>query len=529
MTKKLNKTKIASNFIKFFKDYTKENSEQFKNIKIRDCQKYAMAKLDEIINAEGHSMLLNMTCGTGKTMVECFTINYFASMLEQENKHGIFCFGSHRLLLNEQLIDELKRFIPDLDKRFEILIASSASKHDNKFDKIYINTNLKKDLNYKHVIVVSCAKTMNNNSDKNDMNDENLYTLMHANKLTFECAVMDEAHKDLSEKTINNIKSISNFVMACTATAGKKFKTWFDGIYSYNFKQALKANVVVKPILYCAVNRYSEKKQHQASMVEYSFNHLKKEGKAQLCCFFNTVDNLMSLSETMRKKFTNVNVCVLASNKEIPVLDENGIKTGKKIKIHCEWNGVEKEKEDVLNLLKEHKDEDCIILSAFMIQEGIDISTINGVGIFCRKSDASLYQAICRGDRFEIGKNHFNVYVSADLLEEDNKFLQDLIFGFDNEMEFGGSIDDKGKGKNEKDDDLKNLIAITPNTIKTIKTQFEEIALKYYEDNKEIELKNEMFEKIKNAGTFAEALKICRIEYFNYFMEARKIAVELYN
>ena len=139
-------TKIKSKFISFFNEYKKENKEQFKSIKLRECQKEAMEMIDKTINKKEESMLLNMTCGTGKTMVECFTINYFANKLEEDNKTGIFCFGSHRLLLNKQLIDELNHFIPDLENRFVIRVASSDTDKYDKFDKNYISTNLKKDL-----------------------------------------------------------------------------------------------------------------------------------------------------------------------------------------------------------------------------------------------------------------------------------------------------------------------------------------------------------------------------------------------
>jgi len=529
------KSKIKSKFISFFNEYKKENKEQFKSIKLRECQKEAMEMIDKTINKREESMLLNMTCGTGKTMVECFTINYFAHKLEEENKRGIFCFGSHRLLLNKQLIDELNRFIPDLENRFVIRVASSDTDKYDKFEKNYIDSNLKKDLKKKHVIVISCAKTMNINSDKNDKNDMNLYKLMKANKLKFECAVLDEAHKDLTEQTIKNIKEISNFFMGCTATAGKKFKTWFNEIYSFTFAQALKAgNTVVPPHLYVAYNRFSDKLNHKVSMVKYAFEHLKKnETKAQLCCFFNSVDNLCDISNTLLNDYTDVNICVLASHKNVAVLDENGNKTGGKKVITCMWNGEMVDKETVLSKLKENKDKNCIILSAFMIQEGIDISSINGVGIFCRKADASLYQAICRGDRYETGKTHFNVYVSADLIEENNSFIRDLVFGFENKMSFEGSIGDKGKGSKEKDKELENLITVKAEIIKTIKTNFEKYSKDFSIENEKIEFWNNFTEDMKNAGTPAKADKIFMNKYFdkitgNDFNKVNEILNKIY-
>ena len=101
-----------------------------------------------------------------------------------------------------------------------------------------------------------------------------------------------------------------------------------------------------------------------------------------------------------------------------------------------------------------------------MIVEGIDLPSVNGVGIWCDKNDQNLFQAACRGCRTAPGKTGYNIYVSEEL-SDCKDFLYKLYNGFDGELDFGDGQEDctgtGSSGKNTADD---NTVRIVPAVIR---------------------------------------------------------------
>ena len=127
-------------------------------------------------------------------------------------------------------------------------------------------------------------------------------------------------------------------------------------------------------------------------------------------------------------------------------------------------NGKEWTKESLLEECRKDNG-NKIILNAFMLTEGIDLPTINGVLMLCSKEDASLYQAIMRGCRTAENKKNFALiapvrFNGKDLLDEDRKFLRKLIYAIGGSLDFGGHIEDQMDGGDDDKDDKKGNVLI---------------------------------------------------------------------
>ena len=505
---------------------------RFKNRPARKCQIEAIRALFTGIHSR---FLFDLCCGAGKTIIEAFLVYREIVESKKKNTYARIMIASHRLLLNNQLVkivnDALSANKINNVKWYNL---SSATIKINgiiaaPFKKTSINT-IKNCTD--HAIIIACAASekkhfKENNTDMmenifNEVLEENTQMIADNTKTKFLNAIIqDEIHKDIPSKVLNNFDTISNKVFGFSATPNKKNIEWFGSknIFEYWFCKALKDGIVVKGKLYISKPKAKKWKKKEATNMIECFEHLKKECEKMKLIpvflnYFSSVDFLTEYANTIIKKYRDeVDVAVFASYKEIK--DE---KTATKIEIQCELNGSSMTKEELLKYCQVRNDDSkpLIILSAFMIVEGIDIPSINGVGIWCEKNDANMFQAACRGCRTDDdhpNKTHFYIYTSEYLATESKDFLSKLYNGFNGELDFGDGQDDcKGKGKNDDKSRKKNtqdgFVVVPANSIKTATAIIKEVQIAYKNNIQEIDNENDykiIEQMILKEATFNDA------------------------
>lgn len=549
--KQENVNKIVEEFKKFVL--------RFKKCSARQCQINAIRAL-----FSGHHphFLFDLCCGAGKTIIEAFLV--YKEIIDSKHKHKYarVMIASHRLLLNNQLVDIVNAALTaNKIKNVKWFNLSSATIKINgivaaPFKKTSINTiRTCQD----HVIIIACAASEKNHFKENNtemmeniLNEElekNTQMIADNNKSKFLNAIIqDEIHKDIPSKVLNNFNIISNKVFGFTATPNNKNLEWFgsENIFEYWFFKALEDGIVVKGKLYISKSNAKKWKKKEATNLIECFEHLKKKCKKMglipvFLNYFSSVDSLTEYAQTIIKKYGNkVDVAVFASYKEIK--DEKG---ATKIEVQCELNGVVKSKAELLKYCQERDDNSkpLIILSAFMIVEGIDIPSINGVGIWCEKNDANMFQAACRGcrtDKKHPNKTHFYIYTSEYLATESKNFLTKLYNGFNGELDFGDGQDDcKGNGKNDNKSRKKNtqdgFVVVPASSIKTATAIIKAVQIEYKQNMEELDLENDykkMEQEILKKSTFNDAFDLM-LTFINNpsFNEKRLIAAmeEKYN
>lgn len=458
-------------------DYEMHNS-----IKLRDWQLQALKTLDQLMTKPRISVLVDATCGSGKTTVQHLTIDYVARQKEAEGKKAMILLSSPRLLLNEQLVDECIAKIKDFKERFNVLDMSSMELGDAKFDMaMSTGCGISNKLNSnKHNIILACDKSVNldfeNAARQVESRIMNLasHRTKNGHEVTFDLSIVDEAHKDIDLSVLRELKKMSKAFVAYTATPSKRLaELCSTKRISYGFRRAIADGVVVRPSLYLVSKTNKLKEKDKATSIMASIKHLVNEaessrrlgnsGRAVEVVFDNSIDYLGNYESTIRNVYPvdKLDVAVLASEKEVAVKNMHGEPVNKK-DISSSFNGERLDDRAVLEKIKDSK-KHTIILSAYKIQEGIDIKSINGVCILCDKRENNLYQAICRGDRTAPGKEKFNIYVTADSDEQIHEFLDKMVNGFENMIDFGDGIETgAGKETETEEVDISMLKSVVP-------------------------------------------------------------------
>ena len=496
---------------------------------MRTCQREAITALAAYRNklCTKNGFLFKICCGGGKTLIEAFFILKEILKAEAEGRKARICIASHRLLLNNQLLQNVYAILAAYEIKVWYYSASSAGTAKIDDDKEIQLRKFTKDLFKldedgermldvinKHIIVIACAKTENALFKDYDEDFTTIANISETNSSTpiFDLLVQDEAHKECSKKLIESLMKISKFALFFTATPNRILEKNFScQIYSFNFKRALELSYVVKGTLYIAQRKKAKMSdaKRQSSYIEYAFKHLISHSTQNqiLLNYLPSVDNMPKIAETLHKAFPDANIVTFASPK-IVKNKKNGMETNDGYTVECKFNDESLKKEDMLERLR-RVDRPTIILSAFMIVEGIDLPSVNGVGIWCDKNDQNLFQAACRGCRTAPGKTGYNIYVSEEL-SDCKDFLYKLYNGFDGELDFGDGQEDctgtGSSGKNTADD---NTVRIVPAAaVNTVMVKFDEVKIESEEEINELAAENKIENAITNAVTLGEAVHI---------------------
>lgn len=522
-----------------------EKFEKKKGYKLRQWQQEALSKISEV--EPGKVVLCDATCGAGKSTVQALHIASEMARLEEQGKHGIFMIASPRLMLNGQLYGGLEEKIENFHERVRVYNLSSGDLVDENGNTIIKMSDVKLDgmgrgslantLKKKHVLIVGCFKTLNNNVEEGEP-IEALEKLLNARTKTaedvFDVVVIDEVHKGFKKNTFKTLNKMSRFLTLYSATPTKTNKTNADEEINYGFSRALEDGVVVKPVLYTvtADELTDENKMDiKCSRINSVFKHLHGKYSAGdrlgkrpvLCVFDNGVDNLNVYRDSLKKIYGDeIDVAVYASAKTVRVKDSKGV-TQSTYELKMNFNGVEVDSKEELRRLQEDSNKPLVILSAYMLQEGIDMPYINGVLVLGEKTDTNLYQAVCRGDRLAEDKDHFNVYVPDYLIGDIDDFLGKLVDGFENKMDFGdGEERATGQSNAVDDEDLSKY----PNVVPFMK-RHHDLCVKLindYDEEHKIEISKKRFfdrakELLDNGGTVGEALALTHEMGHELFMD----------
>ena len=477
----------------------------FSNSKKLNLRSHQIKYFDCIENA--NFGLIKQTCGSGKTLEQAGTVAATMHWAEQEGRKAVMMVCSHRLLLNTQLIDEYAKFITN--DNLVILNLSTGKLIENKKEygkkkivsdigtdtiKRYIKYAMTKP-NAKHVLIITTSVRMTmkvgkkvNDDDKTDV----VFDIFKNSGKKLDLFMIDEGHKVLDAPSYKFIKDHSKRMYAFTATPKNNQSTivdlpTLDCVLS--FADALKFNYVVRPKLWAIENigtNKNSKTNMNASCITNAFIDLKNDVKNTgnspvLIAYVDSIEEVHKNSKKLKniKQLKAVDIYSFASKKNI----ENGLQ-----EIGGCWkNDIEMKKEEMLDDLKTNKNSK-IIINDQMLTEGIDVKGINGVYIGCKKSDASLYQAIMRGCRTTVDgkKDHFNIYIKDDLIYDSStqrckKFLENLIQNLDGELDFGELRVDVDNGavpkKIDKKENINKIEEVTTKISKFIKQRIEEVKL----------------------------------------------------
>ena len=426
------------------------------------------------------SGLFELTCGAGKTLVQAALINKEFMRAERKNESAVILIASHRLMLNAQLGENYSKFIKNFASRADVYCLCGMNTKNGSYEISELIDNVKKkDLKNrikmsrkrkKHVIIITTATSEN-------MYKDDLFSICKSCGLNL--YIHDECHKNIDADIIKRANEAAERAYYFTATPGEYVTNSLNTLVKYDFNAALADQIVVPPVLYTLNftgvsddDRSSKTKQSaEFKAIEAGFKKLinieKKNGNnASMIVFLSSIESVDAASKNVSSRMSNVNVYSFASDKKQMNKKGQLIAYGK-CKLNnsdIDENGKEWTKESLLEACRNDTG-NKIILNAFMLTEGIDLPTINGVLMLCSKEDASLYQAIMRGCRTAKNKKNFALiapvrFNGKDLLDEDQKFLRKLIYTIGGTLDFGGHIEDQMDGGDDDKDDKKGNILI---------------------------------------------------------------------
>lgn len=426
----------------------------------RNAQMEAIVKMWD----ENHG-LIEVACGVGKTWIQVFTFVREIIKAEQEGRKFKGMWVCHRLLLTRQVKENFNNLTNNFFKNHNVKFKELNSEGDNSL-RVVADDQMATGMP-EHIIYFTTTASINEYVKTKSSKYNDGYTVLAQNVFSqLDLYVHDEAHKEFSTKLIDTIENAMKYKMYYffTATPSDYLKS-LTPIYTCNYAQAVNAGYIVKPRFYeTKVADYAnlDDVAHTNNILRV-FKHTHKTRKnenANLIVFLPSVDSVAECGKLLnevknnpnRKAIRKVNIYEIISDKVISLNGEK-YKAGLKVNGQPYNNGVAYTKAKILEIIRNDQGEK-IILNAFMLTEGIDLPEINSVLIACRKSDASLYQAVSRGCRKTPGKQHFNLYaisetgIAADIQE----FLTELAKLTGGEFEFGGEVSDQNDGSNNDEE-----------------------------------------------------------------------------
>ena len=450
--------------------------------------------------------LCTATCGAGKSTLQATLIDAVANERESKNERACIVIAAHRLTLLSQLTDGFFAKIPNFKERFNLVDLNSSGKHDRLTkDKILAVRGAFGTGSKKHVLIVACDASLNSDVNVAD-NSESLLemitevrrNLAKAGSTKINLVQIDECHKEIKKTVLEKLKKLTDFMMLYSATPTRANEKLADFTIEHCFKAALKAGEVVSPNLFtCKTAGLGV--DEKANCIIYSMRHLIRQsadlknevGKvAKLAVFDNGVDNMNRYAESIRAVFSEeeLMIVILATKKQKAIKDKHG-KTQAVENIETKVNGKPVEDEEALNAARESKIP-VVILSAFKLNEGIDIVDLNGVLLLCEKNDPNLYQSCCRADRVndnDKSKKHFNIYFPSCITSNIPDFFATLTNGFDNMLNFGDGEDPESRSgsKNPDNEDLSSYAVVPAKACKQMRIEIEKVRAAYEAEHAE--------------------------------------------
>lgn len=453
--------------------------------------------------------LCTATCGAGKSTLQATLIDAVANECESKHERACIVIAAHRLTLLSQLTDGFFAKIPNFKERFNLVDLNSSGKHDRLAkDKILAVRGAFGTGSKKHVLIVACDASLNSDVNVADSSESLLemitsvrHNLAKAGCTKINLVQIDECHKEIKNVVLEKLKKLTDFMMLYSATPTRANEKLADFTIEHCFKAALKAGEVVSPNLFtCKTAGLGV--DEKANCIIYSMRHLIRQtanlknglGKvAKLAVFDNGTDNMNRYAESIRAVFSEeeLMIVILATKKQKAIKDKHGV-TQAVDNIETKVNGKPVEDKEAVNAARESKIP-VVILSAFKLQEGIDIVDLNGVLLLCEKNDPNLYQSCCRADRVndkDKSKKHFNIYFPSCITSDKfdiSDFFATLINGFDNMLNFGDGEDPESRSgsKNPGKEDLSAYAVVPAKACKQMRIEIEKVRNAYEAEHAE--------------------------------------------
>ena len=428
---------------------------------------YRAPQVDAIKASMEHDFgLFDMTCGLGKTLIQASIIYLNLEKAINEGRSFKCIWVCHRLMLERQVKSVFEYFFGFDFNRLNCKIVTLNSEGDRSFKNVANDAMDTGDGT--NVIYLTTTASINDyvKLHSGTKQDGKLYFAQKVLK-RMDLYIHDESHKEFSEamvKTVTNAMT-SKKAYFFTATPGKYLTQNLPTISKCTYAQAVTEGYIVKPRFFPvkAIDLANLNVNALGNIVIRSAKHLKQNRRPEvptLCVFMPSVDavyhvgTILNDYKKVHPHFKKFNVYEIISEKKLEV-DDITVQVGLRLNGSMYNSSYRKyTKDKILEILK-NDPEPKIILNAFMLTEGIDLPNINGVLIACEKSDASLYQAICRGCRIAPGKDSFNLYAVTEegVAERTEKFIEELTNITGGEFDFGGVIEDENDGSVEDDSD----------------------------------------------------------------------------
>ena len=428
---------------------------------------YREPQVDAIKASMEHDFgLFDMTCGLGKTLIQASIIYLNLEKAINEGRSFKCIWVCHRLMLERQVKGVFEYFFGFDFNRLNCKIVTLNSEGDYSFKNVANDSMETGDGS--NVIYLTTTASINDyiKLHSGTKQDGKLYFAQNVLK-HLDLYVHDESHKEFTDAMVKTVINAMTGKKAYffTATPGKYLTQNLPTICKCTYAQAVSAGYIVKPKFYPVKAEDIANLNFNAlsNIVIRSAKHLKQSRKPEiptLCVFMPSVDavyhvgNILNEYKKAHPHFKKFNVYEIISEKKLEV-DDLTVQVGLRLNGSMYNSSYRKyTKDKILKILKDDP-EPKIILNAFMLTEGIDLPNINGVLIACEKSDASLYQAVCRGCRTAPGKDSFNLYAVTEegVAERTEKFIEELTDITGGEFDFGGVIEDENDGSVEDDSD----------------------------------------------------------------------------
>jgi superfamily II DNA or RNA helicase len=417
--------------------------------------------------------LFDMTCGLGKTLIQACIIYWNLLEKTKEGKPFKCLWVCHRLMLEKQVKSVFEAYFGEDFARLNCKIVVLNSEGDSAFKKV-ANDGMDEG-DGSSVIYLTTTASINEyvKLHSGTRQDGKLFFAQNVLK-ELDLYIHDESHKEFCEAMVKTVLNAMTGKKAYffTATPGQYLTKNLQTICKCTYAEAVSAGYIVKPKLYPVkcVDIANLNNNAFGNIVIKTAKHLKRSRKGEvptLCVFMPSVDavyytgNILKEYKAKHRNFAKFNVYEIISEKELEQ-DDLTVKVGLRLNGSMYNSSYRKyKKEEILNILKEDP-EPKIILNAFMLTEGIDLPNINGVLIACEKSDASLYQAVCRGCRTAPGKDSFNLYAITedDIAGRTEKFIEELTNITGGCFDFGGTVEDENDGSNSDDNEHLDATAV---------------------------------------------------------------------
>lgn len=428
---------------------------------------YRAPQVDAIKASMEHDFgLFDMTCGLGKTLIQASIIYLNLEKAINEGRSFKCIWVCHRLMLERQVKSVFEYFFGFDFNRLNCKIVTLNSEGDRSFKNVANDAMDTGDGT--NVIYLTTTASINDyvKLHSGTKQDGKLYFAQKVLK-RMDLYIHDESHKEFSEAMVKIVTNAMTGKKAYffTATPGKYLTQNLPTISKCTYAQAVTEGYIVKPRFFPvkAIDLANLNVNALGNIVIRSAKHLKQNRRLEvptLCVFMPSVDavyhvgTILNDYKKVHPHFKKFNVYEIISEKKLEV-DDITVQVGLRLNGSMYNSSYRKyTKDKILEILK-NDPEPKIILNAFMLTEGIDLPNINGVLIACEKSDASLYQAICRGCRIAPGKDSFNLYAVTEegVAERTEKFIEELTNITGGEFDFGGVIEDENDGSVEDDSD----------------------------------------------------------------------------